>query len=46
MPAMNVLPPDPYHPKPSTGRSLAALAGWLLLTYGASATVAFIADNG
>ena len=46
MPPMNVLPPDPYHPKPSTGRSLAALAGWLLLTYSASTTAVFVSTSG
>ena len=45
MPAMNTLPSAPARFSPSPGRSLTALAGWLLLTYGGSATVAFIADN-
>ena len=43
---MNAMPSDPTHPKPSTGRSLLALAGWLALVFSASATAVFIADNG
>ena len=46
MPAINTLPSAPAHFSPSPSRSLTALAGWLLLNYSASATVAFIADNG
>lgn len=37
---MNTMSPDPAHPATSTGWSLAALVGWLLLTYSASATAA------
>lgn len=43
---MNALPPDLAHPRPSAGRSLAALAGWLLLTYSASATAVFVSTDG
>ena len=43
---MNAIPSDLAHAKPSPIRSLAALAGWLLLTFSASATAVFIADNG
>ena len=32
--------------KPSLGRSLAALAGWLLLTFSASATAVFVSTGG
>ena len=37
---------DQLYPTPSTGRSIAALVGWLLLTFSASATAVFVADNG
>ena len=43
---MNAMSPDLAHPTPPAGRSLAALAGWLILTYSASATAVIIADNG
>lgn len=43
---MNVLPSAPAHPSPSAGRSLAALAGWLLLTNSASATAVFVSTGG
>ena len=43
---MNALPSDLAHPRPSAGRSLTALAGWLALVFSASATAVFIADNG
>ena len=46
MPSMNAMSSDHPRPTPSAGRSLAALAGWLLLTFSASATAVFIADNG
>ena len=46
MPPMNTMSPNLTHPTPSAGRSLAALAGWLFLTFSASATAVFIADNG
>ena len=36
----------PAHPKPSPGRSQATLAGWLLLTYSASATAVFVSADG
>ena len=42
---MNAFQPDigdHPHPVSSTGRSLAALAGWLLLTFSASATAVFV----
>ena len=35
----------PAHPKPSPDRSQATLAGWLLLTYSASATVVFVSTD-
>ena len=43
---MNALPSDLAHSSPSVGRSLAALAGWLLLTYSASATAVFVSTGG
>ena len=43
---MKTMSPNPAYPTPSAGRSLAALTGWLLLTYSASSTAVFIADNG
>lgn len=43
---MNAVSPDPTHPKPSVGRSLAALTGWLLLTFSASATAVFVSTGG
>ena len=43
---MNALPSDLAHPNTSPGRSLAALAGWLLLTYSASATAVFVSTGG
>lgn len=43
---MNALPSDLAHPKLSTGRSIAALAGWLLLTFSASATAVFVSTGG
>ena len=43
---MNALPSAPAHPRPSAGRSLAALAGWFLLTYSASATAVFVSTGG
>lgn len=43
---MNIPSADLAHPRPSAGRSLAALAGWLLLTYSASATAAFVSTGG
>ena len=46
MPPMNVLPADHAHPTPSAGRSLVALAGWLLLTFSASATAVFVSAGG
>ena len=46
MPPMNALPSALAHPRPSAGRSLAALAGWLLLTYSASATAVFVSTGG
>ena len=42
---MNALPSGPAHLKPSTGRSLTALAGWLLLTFSASATAVFVSTG-
>ncbi len=42
---MNAMPSDLAFSKPPPGRALAALAGWLLLTFSASATAVFIADN-
>ena len=46
MPVMNNTPSDLTHPTPSAGRSLAALAGWLLLTFSASATAVFVSTDG
>ena len=46
MPPMNALPSDLAHPRPSAGRSLAALAGWLLLTFSASAMAVFVSTGG
>ena len=46
MPPMNALPSDLAHPRPSAGRSLTALAGWLLLTFSASATAVFVSAGG
>ena len=46
MPPMNAISPDLAHPTPSAGRSLAALVGWLLLTYSASATAVFVSTGG
>ena len=46
MPLMNTLSSDLTHPTPSAGRPLAALAGWLLLTYSASATAVFVTTGG
>ena len=46
MPSMNAMPSDHNHPGLSSGRSLAALAGWLLLTYSASATAVFVSTGG
>lgn len=43
---MNTLPSDHTHSKPSAGRTLAALAGWLLLTFSASATAVFVSTGG
>ncbi len=43
---MNVQQSDLALPSPSAGRSLAALAGWLLLTYSASATAVFVSTGG
>ena len=43
---MNVLPSDPAHSSQSVGRSLTALAGWLLLTFSASATAVFVSTGG
>ena len=43
---MNALSADPAHPRPSAGRSLAALPGWLLLTFSASATAVFVSTGG
>lgn len=43
---MNALPSAPAHPRPSAGRSPAALAGWFLLTYSASATAVFVSTGG
>ena len=45
MPLMNAISPDLAHPTPSAGRSLAALVGWLLLTYSASATAVFVSTG-
>ena len=45
MPPMNALPSDLAHPRPSAGRSLTALAGWLLLTFSASATAVFVSTG-
>ena len=45
MPLMNTSPSDLAHPTPSAGRSLAALAGWLLLTFSASATAVFVSTG-
>ena len=45
MSPMNALPSDFAHPRPSARRSLAALAGWLLLTYSASATSVFVSTD-
>ena len=42
---MNKTPSDHTHPTPSAGRSLAALVGWLLLTYSASATAVFVSTG-
>lgn len=44
--SMNTMSPDLTHPIPSAGRSPAALAGWLLLTYSASATAVFVSTGG
>ena len=46
MPVMNTISPDLAHPTPSAGRSLTALAGWLLLTFSASATAVFVSAGG
>lgn len=46
MPLMNNTPSDLTRPTLSAGRSLAALAGWLILTYSASATVVFVSTGG
>lgn len=43
---MNTLSSDHLRPTPSAGRSLAALAGWLFLTYSASATAVFVSTGG
>ena len=43
---MNIPSADLAHPRPSAGRSLAALAGWLLLTFSASATAVFVSTGG
>ena len=43
---MNALPSALAHPRPSAGRFLAALAGWLLLTFSASATAGFVSTDG
>ncbi len=46
MPSMNAMSSDHPRPTPSAGRSLAALAGWLLLAYSASATAGFVSTGG
>lgn len=46
MPPMNAPSAALAHPRSSAGRSLAALAGWLLLTYSASATAVFVSTGG
>ena len=46
MPPMNILLSDHAYPTPSSGRSLSALAGWLLLTFSASATAVFVSTGG
>lgn len=49
MPAMNSRLSDlgdQPRPLPPAGRSLAALVGWLLLTYSASATAVFVSTGG
>ena len=46
MSLMNTLPSDHTHSKPSAGRTLAALAGWLLLTFSASFTAVFVSTDG
>ena len=43
---MNALPSEPAHTSPSAVRSLAALSGWLLLTFSASATAVFVSTGG
>ena len=45
MSVMNATPSDLAHPTPSAGRSMAAMAGWLLLTFSASATAAFVSTD-
>lgn len=45
MPPMNATTSDQYRPTPSTVRSLLALAGWLLLTFSASATAVFVSTD-
>ena len=46
MPHMNTSSSDLTYPTPPANRSLAALAGWLILTYSASATAAFVSTGG
>lgn len=46
MPLMNTTSSDLTRPTPSAGQSLVALAGWLLLTFSASATAAFVSTGG
>ena len=42
---LNATTSDQYRPTPSAGRSLAALVGCLLLTYGVSATAVFVSTG-
>ena len=46
MSPMNTVPSDHTHSKPTTCRSLAALVGWLLLTFCASATAVLVSTGG
>ena len=46
MPHMNTPSSDLTYPTPPANRSLAALAGWLLLTFSASATAGFVSTGG
>ena len=46
MPSMNTMPSGHNHPDLFSCCSLAALAGWLLLTFSASATAVFVTTGG